>query len=296
PETVQRARTCIGVDHPVQRNRLYCFTIPTDDTWARDFGPICVQEERSPILLDFNFNGWGKRFSAELDNRATQELNRLNAFAAPVRRINWTLEGGAVDFDDRGRMLATKASVLNPNRNGYVALDEVERLFRQTFGVNEFLWLEHGHIPGDDTDSHIDTLARFVPGGKILYCRPEHKDHPAYSDLMLMEKEIFQHGERCGLEPVPLPLPMPLPHPIDHTPMPATYANFLFINDDVVLLPVYGLPEDEKACNVLRGVLPSYEIVPIDCRTLIRQHGSLHCMTMQLPRETFNRNCRISSS
>jgi agmatine/peptidylarginine deiminase len=256
---------------------------PNNDTWARDHGPLTVIEGNEPVVVDFRFNGWGGKYAAELDNLVIGELAAGNCFGdTPLRPVKLVLEGGAVETDGTGTLLATESSVITETRNPGMDRSEIEQLLHQHLGLTRFLWLKNGHLSGDDTDGHIDTLARFCDGETIIHvtCLPEDEDY-AQIEAMRRELEAFRTADGRPYRLVPLP-PLQPQYDADGDRLPATYANFLIING-AVLLPVYGDPADAAACHCLQGCFPDREIIPIDCRPLIRQNGSLHCITMQLP-------------
>jgi agmatine deiminase len=267
-------------------DRVAVFGVPTNDTWARDFGPITVRENGRLRMLKFTFNGWGSKFKADDDDRIVPRLAKLGAFGKPdVRVVDMILEGGSIDSDGAGGLLTTSACLLNPNRNESITRTEVEESLGQALGTTRVLWLEHGYLAGDDTDSHVDVLARFAPGNVIVYTACDDLDDEHFTDLTIMEAELSAFGAPNG-EPYQL-LPLPWPAPIlddSGRRLPASYANFLVING-AVLVPVYGDPKDEQALAVVAKAFPGREVKGIDCRSLISQHGSLHCVTMQIPRE-----------
>jgi agmatine deiminase len=269
----------------VELKRVSLYALPTNDTWARDFGPITIFEEGEPVLCDFGFNGWGLKFAAHFDNRITAELACLGAFGK--RRVSvpgLILEGGSIESDGEGTLLTTSQCLLEANRNPHLSRAELEEKLAELFGVDHVLWLEHGYLAGDDTDSHIDTLARLAPDNTILYvkCTDEQDEH--YRALAAMEAELRALRPRIGRRFRLLPLPWPQAcFDREGGRLPATYANFLVING-AVLVPTYDDPADAEACAVVARAFPGREIVAIDCRALILQHGSLHCVTMQLPR------------
>lgn len=263
------------------RNLRYA-TAPGNDTWARDHGPITVLADTLAVLNDYRFDGWGGKFDAELDNAITGELAKLGVFgSAAVKNQGWILEGGAIETDGNGTLMATRASVLDHRRNPGVEQSDIESHLRDALGIQRFLWLDHGHISGDDTDSHIDTLARFTNPDTIVYTTAPagDRDHAALQ-AMADQLASFDTPDGDGYRLVPLPFPGI--HMDGERRLPATYANFLIINQ-AVLLPVYGVPQDDEAIEVLADCLPGRTIVPIDCREIIPQNGSLHCLTMQFP-------------
>ncbi|MDR3632094.1 MAG: agmatine deiminase family protein [Desulfocapsaceae bacterium] len=264
--------------------RIEIFQIATNDTWVRDFGPITVLDGGRPLLLDFCFNGWGLKFPACRDNRAGRGLHRAGAFGAtPMETLGLTLEGGSIDSDGRGSLLTTAACLLEPNRNPHLSRGEITTTLTGFLGTDHFLWLNHGFLAGDDTDSHIDTLARLGPDDTILYVCCDDPDDPHYEELQAMAEELASFKTRDGRPYRLLPLPWPSPcHDENGDRLPATYANFLVING-AVLVPTYHDSKDLIALATVKKAFPDREIVGIHCLPLIRQHGSLHCVTMQIP-------------
>ncbi len=357
------------------------FECPTNDTWARDHGFLTLMTESGPRLLDFQFNGWGGKFPAELDNEINRKLKPLyrplsnsprggedsvsseglssgNAALPPTggagrgaypptggagegllhgdyeSHLDFVFEGGSIESDGRGTLMTTSACLLSPNRNPGLTQQQIEERLLRWFHAERVLWLDHGYLAGDDTDSHIDTLARFCPGGTIAYVQCTDPADEHYEALHLMEEQLssltsnlstINHkpsslnpplgptgrstlgepsarpigtldpsrtlnpqpsptgGPQGAFQLLPLPMPSPIYDPDDGHRLPATYANFLIING-AVLMPTYGQPDtDDLARRQLQKAFPKYDIVPIDCRVLIRQHGSLHCSTMQFP-------------
>ncbi|MDT8423623.1 MAG: agmatine deiminase family protein [Desulfuromonadales bacterium] len=269
-----------GID--LDQVRLY--EIPTDDTWARDFGPLTVMNDNAPRLLDFTFTGWGGKFPATQDNAVTRMLAKQNAFAPlPLETVDLILEGGGIESDGHGTLLTTTACLLNPNRNAQLDRAAVEAELTRYFGAKRILWLNHGYLAGDDTDSHIDTLARLAPKDTLVYqsCTDPADEHYAALQAMAAELRGFRTMEGAPYRLLPLPWPRPRYDAGDR--LPATYANFLIING-AVLVPTYADPADAAALAVVAAAFPDREIIGINCCALIRQHGSLHCVTMQLPR------------
>lgn len=259
----------------------------TNDTWARDFGPItCFDPDATGGLraVDFQFNGWGLKFAADRDNLATLRLAAQKLFKAePENRRSFILEGGSIETDGNGTLLTTERCLLSPNRNGGWDRATVEAKLKDALGFHTVLWLKHGALEGDDTDSHIDTLARFAPDGTILYNVCLDASDPNYAEIAAMGEEIRSLADRHGFKAVPLPLPSPVIDPDDGSLLPATYANFLAL-PGLVLVPTYRQPDaDRRALQIIAAAFPGCKIEGIDCSILVRQHGSLHCMTMQMP-------------
>jgi agmatine/peptidylarginine deiminase len=255
----------------------------SDDTWARDHGAITVLEDGQPILLDFVFNGWGGKFPAEQDNQLTTSLAAQGRFGTtPVEAIDLVLEGGSIESDGAGTLLTTRHCLMQPTRNPGLSQAEIEERFRQHFGAERVLWLEHGALEGDDTDGHIDTLARFCDPSTIAYVECSDPEDSQFAGLERMAAEIAALVQVSGEPYRQVPLPLPAPQVDEGRRLPATYANFLIIND-AVLVPVYDDPADAIAMERLGAVFPGRNVVGIDCREIIRQGGSLHCLTMQFP-------------
>lgn len=270
-----------------RRNITY-IPCPTNDTWVRDYGPIStVDAEGNATANDFCFNGWGLKFAADKDNLATRAVMETRMLEARyANHLGFVLEGGSIESDGCGTILTTAECLMSPNRNGDLSQAEIEAYLSVTIGANRVLWLHNGALLGDDTDGHIDTLARLAPDGDVIfYVGCSNPDDPHYETLAKMKEELMELRTADGMpyNLIELPLPEPIYDPDDGTRLPATYANFLIVND-TVFLPTYDQPlQDFTAKMALQVAMPEYNIVSVDCRTLIRQHGSLHCATMQLP-------------
>ena len=256
----------------------------SNDSWCRDHGPVSIVEDGQIRLLDFQFNGWGNKFAAELDNAINRTCQQQSVFQVPMTHIDLVLEGGSIDTDGRGTLLTTEHCLLSDTRNPRYSKTRLEHELQQLLGVQRILWLKHGALQGDDTDSHIDTLARFCNEDTIVYCQCNDKSDPHYKELQLMQQELacFTREDGRPYNLVPLPLPVAVFDPQDGHRLPATYANFLIIND-AVLVPVYNNPHDDEALRTLSNIFPDRRVTGINCLPVIKQHGSLHCLTMQLP-------------
>ena len=266
-------------------DRVDFYEIATNDTWARDHSGITVLEAGNLVLLDFQFNGWGLKFPAHLDNQITRQLYEQGAFPGMDYRSvkQFVLEGGSIESDGVGTLLTTEACLLSANRNDSLTKDEIEMFLKETFGLQRVLWLRHGHLAGDDTDSHVDTLARFCDVETIAYVRCTDPADEHFEALRRMEEELqaFRTTEGQPYRLIPLPMAEAV-RDEDGNRLPATYANFLII-DEAVLLPFYGTAQDAAAKEQLQTAFSNREVIGIDCQALIRQHGSLHCVTMQYP-------------
>ena len=253
-------------------------SIPHNDTWARDHGFITVEEDSVLFLLDFKFNGWGEKFEAALDNEINKHLYEQGLVKGTYEdHLDFVLEGGSIESDGKGTVFTTECCLMAPHRNQPLTKEEIEERLKEWLGAERIVWLQHGSLIGDDTDGHIDTLVRICPNDTLLYTGGD-KDHP---DLAEMEKEL-QDLQTLDGKPYRL-LKLPLPRPIydDGDRLPATYANYLIVNG-AVLVPTYKQPDlDQEAMDVIQQAFPDREIVGIDCCAVIKQHGSLHCCTMQ---------------
>lgn len=266
-------------------NILY-IPIDTNDTWTRDYGPISLIGKEGRVLKDFCFNGWGLKFAADKDNLTTMSLcdmKIINGYRSNC--LSFVLEGGSIETDGLGTILTTESCLLNPNRNGGLGKTEIENTLKKELAANRILWLKNGWLEGDDTDGHIDTLARIVSPDKIIYTGCADRQDSHFESMQAMKKELESLTTVSGkpFNLFELPLPEAMYDPEDGSRLPATYANFLIVNG-AVLVPVYGNDKlDAEAIAVIEKAMPEYMVVPILCSALVRQHGSLHCATMQIP-------------
>ena len=280
--------------HAVFSNITFVVVPTTNDTWVRDYGFLTVQSTGGAELMDFRFNGWGGKFQADHDNVANRLLFETQLLRGHyVDALDFELEGGGIESDGCGTLLTTAECLLNPNRRrqGDVVPTpdkaQVEALLKERLGVECILWLHHGYLAGDDTDSHIDTLARLCPNDTIIYVQCTDTADEHYEALAAMEQELQAFRTLEGKPYRLIPVPLPDACYDEEERLPATYANFLIMNK-VVLVPTYAQPEkDALALKNIQKAFPEREIIGVDCRALIRQHGSLHCATMQFPREVF---------
>ena len=259
--------------------------IPHNDTWARDHGFITVEESSNLrpqtsnlILLDFCFNGWGEKFEAGLDNQINKHLfDRGIVKGQYESHLDFVLEGGSIESDGKGTVFTTTCCLMAPHRNQPLTQQEIEDRLKEYLGAERIVWINHGSLIGDDTDGHIDTLVRICPEDTLLYTGGDD-DHP---DLYEMEKELKTLRTLDGRPYRLLKLPLPRPIYNEGERLPATYANYLVVNG-AVLVPTYNQPDlDAEAMRTIQQAFPDREIVGIDCCAVIKQHGSLHCCTMQ---------------
>lgn len=280
------AQVCERTGMQLDTGRILFYEAPVNDTWARDHGGISVYgDEGEKYLFDFVFNGWGLKFASDLDNQITRTIFNEGAFNDDVMGVDmrpYVLEGGSIDCDGCGTMLTTTSCLCSINRNEYLDRDEIEEELKGAFGLSRILWLDHGGIIGDDTDSHVDILARFCSPDTIAYTKCEDPSDPNFPELDAMEKQLMTFTTLDGRPYRLVPLPLPDALWLDDYRLPASYANFLIVNGGV-LVPGAGSPKDEIAKSRLQEVFPDREVRVIDCRALLSGHGSLHCVTMQFP-------------
>ena len=275
----------------VKPEKLTLIKLDYNDTWTRDYGPITIAKDDNLRALHFGFNGWGLKFAADKDNLVNRNLEDKSVFTKGIfrNRSGFILEGGSIDTDGMGTILTTSKCLCSPNRNGGLSKSEADTNLRRFLGADHILFLDYGHLEGDDTDSHIDTLARMAPDNTILFTGCRDMDDPQFEDLLKMRAQLtmFKNPEGLPYNLIELPLPSPI-YDEEGQRLPATYANYLVING-FIFMPTYDQPEnDALAVNTVKIAFPDYEVIGIDCRTLIKQHGSLHCATMQLPCGLFN--------
>lgn len=262
------------------------FLAASNDTWTRDHGPVNCYDNGKLKLVNFRFNGWGNKYPSDKDDALTTTLHAAGAFGnCELRNEDWVLEGGSLETDGKGTLITTESCLLNPNRNPGLSRTAIEQRLQESLGIKRVIWINKGHIEGDDTDGHIDTLARFCNPHTIAYCHARHSD-PHYDSLKALETQLQSLRQTSGA-PYHL-MPLPLPTAIfdqNGCRLPATYANFLIINK-AVLVPVYDVAEDSIAIERLMQTFPGHWIHPINCRPVIEQFGSLHCLTMQIHKES----------
>lgn len=258
---------------------------PLNDTWARDHGAISVFDGSRKCILDFVFNGWGLKFGSDLDNQITRNICRKGAWAPDVEYVDmrpFVLEGGSIDTDGCGTLMATSECLCSLNRNEYLSREEIEKKLCQAFGLRRILWLDHGRIVGDDTDSHVDILARFCGPDTIAYTACDDESDENYAALQAMETQLKTFRTLDGKPYKLVPLPLPDALYLDDYRLPGSYANFLIING-AVLIPGADSPKDAVAAAQLQQVFPDRKVEIIDCRALLSGHGGLHCITMNYP-------------
>jgi agmatine/peptidylarginine deiminase len=284
-EIARRERLIVVAPEDAARDCLK-IVCPTNDTWARDHGFISLVDDNGHRrLLDYKFNGWGEKFEASLDNAINRRLYNLGEIAGEYSdNLDFVLEGGSIESDGRGTIFTTSQCLLAPHRNQPMTKAEIEERLRRDLCAERVLWIDYGNLIGDDTDGHIDTIVRVCPDDTLLYMVCDNPEDEQYEDLRKMETQLQSFRTLEG-KPYRL-MKLPMPHPIydGEDRLPATYANFLIIND-AVLCPTYNQPDiDSEALRIIAKAFPDREIIGIDCCPVIRQHGSLHCCTMQFPK------------
>ena len=259
---------------------------PTDDTWARDHGALtlCCRDGKpgNALLLDFRFNGWGEKFPSMHDNAISRHIASAGLFASSlVSHDDFVLEGGSVESDGNGTVFTTSQCLLAPHRNQPLTEAEIEAELKRRLQASRVVWLHHGVLTGDDTDGHIDTIVRCAPNDTLLYVECHDPNDEQYDSFVALSEELHSLRTPTGLPYRLIALPMPQAIYEDGQRLPATYANFVVING-AVIVPTYGQPEnDTLAAQLIGSAFPDRDIVCIDASTVVRQHGSLHCLTMQ---------------
>ncbi len=280
-EQIQNRLTHAQVNLP----RVRFFILPSNDVWTRDYGPITLLNGPKLKILKFHFNGWGNKYPADYDNQVLIELVDQGFLPqAELSLVDFTLEGGSIEVDGQGTLLTTKKCLLSKTRNPDFDQKQIEKILQDSLNINRVLWLEEGYIAGDDTDGHIDTLARFVNEDTICFVQCEDSTDEHFYHLKEMHKELkfLKNGQGLSYQLVALPSPAPIHSIVDGRRLPATYANFLIANR-VVLLPFYNDPQDHVAQQILQNCFRDREVIGIPSRSLIENYGSLHCITMQIP-------------
>lgn len=281
--TITKYQKCLVICNDIQsvksrfeeNKNLHFIEYETNDTWARDCSVLSVEDNDEVKLLDFVFTGWGGKFEAKKDNAMSKTISKH--YSSPIQSYNFILEGGGVESNGDGIILTTSECVLNKNRNHTLSSEQITQELASYLGASEILYLNHGYLSGDDTDSHIDTLARFCDEKTIMYIKCDDQNDEHYKELKLMENELEEFESSHGFRLVALPMTDAIFY--DDERLPSTYANFLFVNG-AVIVPTYGVSQDEEALEIFKDTFKDRDVVGIDCSVLIRQHGSLHCVTM----------------
>jgi agmatine/peptidylarginine deiminase len=255
-----------------------------NDIWVRDTVFLTVENDGQPQLLNFRFNGWGNKYAYHEDNALNHKLLTRSPFkGANHQDVDFILEGGSIESDGIDTILTTRQCLLNPNRNKDLTQFDIEQQLLQHLGAKRVLWVDQDNLAGDDTNAHIDTLARFCSPTTIAYTSCDDSNDHHYHSLKHMEAQLatFRTATKEPYQLVALPMPKPI-FDEEGQRLPANYANFLIINH-AVMVPAYDDPMDAIAAERLAECFPNHKIIPTPCRPLVHQYGSLHCMTMQFP-------------
>ena len=286
-ETMEREVLALfrNAHHPqLQMDRLFFHQIPTNDAWCRDHGPNYVfrqKEGRSEkVILDWGFNAWGEKYTSyHEDNAVPKRIASLQNL--PLVSPAMILEGGSIDVNGKGLVLTSEACLLNPNRNPAMSREQIEQKLSQYLGIEKVLWLGDG-IAGDDTDGHVDDMARFVNESTVVIAVEDDPTDVNYEALQENYNRLKTFTDLNGNPLHVIKLPMPSPFSYDGFRLPASYANF-YIANTVVLVPTYNCPQDQKAIAILQEYFPDRRVVGIDCSNLVWGLGAIHCITHEEP-------------
>ena len=267
----------------VSTDCVHFYTIPTDDAWIRDFGPNFITREtpigRQIAVNRWRFNSWGEKYPWEKDQKAGFEIVRETKL--PWFDPEIVLEGGAIDVNGKGTCLTTSSCLLNTNRNGGLSIKEMEKYLISYLGVKNIIWL-NGVLKGDDTDGHVDNLARFVNPTTIVYIAEGDKNDDNYFKLKSIAETLKEAKNHDGKPFTIISLPTPRAIKYKNIRLPASYANF-YIGNRAVLVPAFNDPNDEIAKKILKLHFPTRKTILIDSRILIKGQGGIHCITQQQP-------------
>ena len=263
-----------------EKKRIFFIEAKSNDIWTRDHGFISLKAKQNIFLLNFIFNGWGLKFVANHDNLLNLKLKQSSIFSEKVsfKDVSLVFEGGSIDSNGNGEALTTSTCIFSLNRNEYIPKANLIKNLKDTFNLSKLHLLDHGHLQGDDTDSHIDMLARFVNENTIVHAVCNDKNDNHYESLQKMKVELEEisnsKGQKYNLIGIPIGKVIK-----EDARLPASYINFLLING-AVLVPQYNVPEDKIAIEIFSKLFKNRIVIPFNCTLLIRQGGSLHCATM----------------
>ena len=267
----------------IKNKKILPLNIATNDTWCRDFCAIGCKKDNKIIFLDFVFNAWGMKYPANLDNQVSKKLFTTKIFKnTKLKSKHFILEGGSVDGNGSGIILTTSHCLLEKNRNN-TNKAKITKKLKRYFNAKKILWLDNGYLSGDDTDCHIDNLARFLDKNTICYLKCDDKNDEHFSALNKMEEELkaFRNLENKPFSLIPIPMPKAIFY--KEKRLPASYINFLFVNN-ALFVPIFDDENDQIAINIFKKICKNREIIPIDSRIFLRQGGSLHCLSMNVAR------------
>ncbi len=266
-------------------DRIRLLTIDTDDAWVRDYGPIAVLDGGARRLIDFRFNAWGGKYPPwGRDDRAEQQM--AATVGLPATRLPWVVEGGALETDGQGTIVATTPCLLDRRRNANMTRERMEAILHTWLGARHIVWLDVMQgLVGDDTDGHIDQLVRFVDPQTLVVAHSPDPLDPNHERLAALRRELERRVARLdrSWEVVPLPIARHVRYGAER--LPASYCNFAFVNGAVVV-PVFDDPMDDPALRVLERLVAGRAIEPVPCRDLVWGLGAVHCLTQQLPAPT----------
>lgn len=276
---------------PQIESRTTLIACPYNDTWCRDYGPLSLGNNgHIQQLVTCRFTGWGNKYSANADNNVNSRLAKAQVFNVPLEDSAFELEGGAIETDGQGTLLTTSACLLADNRNKTLNQEHIESTLKTILGVQRVLWINHGMLIGDDTDSHVDNLVRFANPDTLIYARCNDPNDPHYEPLRKMEEQLntFTTMDGAPYHCIPVDIPSAI---VDEqgTRLPASYINFLILNDTVIM-PTFQCAADANARQILQQAFPQHRVLDVDGRYLIRQFGGPHCATMQLPLDSITQD------
>ena len=279
-------------------DRIRLLQIETNDTWVRDYGPQLLLGNQEYQYVDLEFNAWGEQYPYRLDNLFAESLfyhladqSNCTYYRAPI-----VIEGGNLDFDSNASLLINLACVMRNNPTLKISKDELIEVIKQELSVKRVLGIELDPLLGDDTGGHIDTLARFINDDTIVYAHSQNKNDPNYATLKQLHEQLtqFKTGKGKAYRLVPINNPVYDSDISEEDYPPASYINFLFIND-AVIVPLYDNNKDADALKKFSDLCPDRKVIGVNANALLDQFGSLHCATLHIPEKVLNES-RLSSA
>ena len=280
-EHISHIQKCLS-NNRITNNNILFIEITSNDTWVRDYGPVCVKTETGNVILNFKFDAWGEKYPYDLDDAFNYMLAKKLNFNSELVSIGFVLEAGNIEVNDQGCLLSSSECFKRDISINYKNLSDLESNFRKWFGCEKIFWIKKIRLIGDDTDGHIDNLARFCADDIILYSSPTSSSDENTDALTNLKQQLhsIKHQLVNNLELVPIPLPSAITH--DNTRLPASYVNFLITNQHV-FVPVFNDKHDDIALKMIDDCFPTREIIDIESTSLIQQYGGIHCMSKQIP-------------